>query len=290
MLIQNLIPIGSKTTMRIGGSARYYAEVKTREDTEEVVRFAEEKNVPLIMLGGGSNTVFAEGTIEALVVRLKADKTVIDGNIVQVEAGKILGSLVNDLAKANLDLSALTGIPGTLGGAIFGNAGQGPMGIWIDRFVKHVTVYLDHQWRTLTKEECDFRYRESLFKDTPTPPLIWAVDLEVPSRPEADVKAEVEKLLKRRFETQPHIKTAGSCFKALSDGTPAWKLIDAAGLRGHKEGGVQIAEKHANFLLNVEKGTFADVVRLTDLVKKKVPQIAEIEMRLYGEDGRIVAQ
>jgi UDP-N-acetylmuramate dehydrogenase len=288
MQIQDSVSVGGKTTMRIGGKARHYAELKTREDVEQAYAFAKEKSVPLIALGGGSNTVFADGDINAFVVRLKADAMKVNGNRVFVEAGKILASLLNDLAKENLDLSALTGIPGTVGGAIFGNAGQGPTGIWINTYVKHVTVFLDGTWRTLTAEECDFRYRESLFKDAAEPPLIWEAELEVPSKPGADVLAEIERLLKKRFETQPHIKTAGSCFKALPDGTPAWKLIDAAGLRGHKEGGVQIAEKHANFLLNVDKATFADIVRMSKLVKQKVPQIAEIEMRLYGEDGRLV--
>ena len=274
--------------MRIGGKAKYYADLKTREDAEEAVKFAAEKKIPLIVLGGGSNTVFADGEINALVVRIKADTVRISGNIVQVECGKILASLLNDLAAKDLDLSALTGIPGTVGGAIFGNAGQGPTGVWIDTYVKHVTVYIDHQWRTLTKEECNFAYRESLFKDTPTPPILWEAELEVPSKPGAEVKATIEALLKRRFETQPHIKTAGSCFKALPDGTPAWKLIDAAGLRGHTEGGVQIAEKHANFLLNIGDAKFDDLLKLAQLVRKKVPQIAEIEMRLYGNDGSVI--
>lgn len=286
--IQDQVPVGPKTTMRIGGKARYYAEIKTREDVEEAWKFSQEKNIPLIVFGGGSNTVFADADINALVVRMKHDFLKVDGNVVQVGAGKILGSLLNDLAKQNLDLSPLTGIPGTVGGAIFGNAGQGYGGIWIGNFVKHVTVFLDGQWRTLTRDECNFTYRESLFKDTDTPPIIWEVELEVPSRPEAEVKTEIERLIKKRIETQPHLKTAGSCFKSTTDGTPAWKLIDAAGLRGHTQGGVQIAEKHANFLLNIDKGTFNDVVTISKLVMKKVPGIAEIEMRLYGEDGHIL--
>jgi UDP-N-acetylmuramate dehydrogenase len=288
MDIQEHVSVGGKTTMRIGGKARYYADIVTTADAEQAYAFAAEKQVPLIVLGGGSNTVFADGEIAALVVRIKADAMSVDGNIVRVQCGKILGSFLNDLAKQNLDLSALTGIPGTLGGAIFGNAGQGPTGVWIDSFVRHVTVYLDGQWRTLTKPECGFAYRESLFKDAATPPLIWEAELEIPSRPEAEVKAEIERLLQKRFETQPHLKTAGSCFKATTDGTPAWKLIDAAGLRGHTVGGVQVAEKHANFLLNVGSGTFADMLAITKLIKEKVPQIAEIEMRLYGEDGRVM--
>ncbi len=289
MQIQDLVSVGGKTTMRIGGQARYYAELKTREDVEQVYAFAKEKGVPMIALGGGSNTVFADGVVEALVVRLKADVLTINGNMLRVEAGKILASLLNDLATKDLDLSALTGIPGTVGGAIFGNAGQGPTGIWIDTYVKHVTVFLDGSWRTLTKEECDFRYRESLFKDADVPPLIWEVEMEVPRKPGAEVKAEIERLLKKRFETQPHVKTAGSCFKALPDGTPAWKLIDAAGLRGHTEGGVQIAEKHSNFLLNVGGATYADVLAMARTIRKKVPRIAGIEMRLYGPDGKLAS-
>lgn len=289
MLIQELFPVGSKTTMRIGGKARYYADLATRADAEEAQRFAAEKNIALIVLGGGSNTVFADATIDALVVRIKADATRIEGATVTVEAGKILASLLNDLAKANLDLSALTGIPGTVGGALFGNAGQGPGGIWIGSFAESVTALVGGEWKTFSQEECDFRYRESKFKSMHSAPILWESTLRVPVKPEAEVKAEIERLLQKRFETQPHLKTAGSCFKALSDGTPAWKLVEAAGLRGKRIGGVQISKKHANFLLNVDKGTFADVRGIASLIRTEVPQIAGIEMRLYGEDGKLVA-
>lgn len=285
MTIQEHIAVGSKTTMRIGGTARYYAELVTKSDAEEAMTFAKEKNVPLIMLGGGSNTVFADGEVNALVCRMKADAKVVEGDTVTVEAGKILASLINELAESDLDLSALTGIPGMLGGALFGNAGQGPKGIWIDNYVVSVTALIDGEWKTFTKEECDFRYRESMFKDLAKPVIIWSCVLRVPSKPKADVLATVETLLRKRFETQPHIKTAGSCFKALPDGTPAWQLIEKAGLRGTTVGGVQIAEKHANFLLNIGNATFKDVLDITALIRQKVPQIAGIEMRLFGNDG-----
>lgn len=282
--------------MRIGGIAKYYADILTKEDVEEAVTFAREKNIPLIVLGGGSNTIFADGIIDALIARIKAIETQVDGNRVTVESGKILASLINDLAKHNLDLSALTGIPGTIGGAIFGNAGQGIDGIWIDSFVESVEAFVDGAWRTYTKEECDFRYRESKFKEIQDSgyklqacPIIWKSVLHVLSRPEAEIKEEVERLLKKRIETQPHLKTAGSCFKALPDGTPAWKLIDAAGLRGMKIGDVQVAEKHANFLLNVGTAKFEDAVAVTKKIREAIPEIAEIEMRFYGEDGAIVA-
>lgn len=287
--------------MRIGGTARYYVEAHTKDHIEAAVALAAEKAVPLIMLGAGSNTVFADSEVNAVVVRIKADSVTLSpskggSTQVTVQAGKTLAVLINELAVHNLDLSALTGIPGSLGGALFGNAGQGAGGIWIDSFVESVTAYVDGEWKTFTKEECNYRYRESMFKDRASesqsdpriPPIIWEAVLNVPSAPEAEVKAEVERLLQRRIETQPHVKTAGSCFKSLPDGTPAWKLIDAAGLRGHQVGGIQVSEKHANFLLNVDEGTQADLKAVTEKILKEVPEIAEIEMRLYGEDGRLI--
>lgn len=294
MLIQEHVAIGSKTTMKIGGTARYYAELLTKQDVEEAVKFASDHKLPLIPFGGGANTVFADGEINALVARMKADKVHVIGDKgrgtmtkVKIEAGKILGSLLNELAEKNLDFSALTGIPGTVGGAIFGNAGQGAGGIWIDHFVESVTAYVDGTWKTFSKDECHFSYRESGFKEMQGPVIIWEAVLNIPSRPAAEIKTEIERLLRKRIETQPHIKTAGSCFKSSLDGTPAWKLIDAAGLRGTTIGGVQIAEKHANFLLNTGGGTFEDVTKITALVKEKVPEIASIEMRLFKTDGTL---
>ncbi len=292
MQIQDLVAIGPKTTMKIGGQARAYGEAKTREDIDQALLEAKKRNLPLIFLGGGSNTVFADGVMEALVVRMKNEAMAVDGNSVTIGAGKILGSLLNELAAKDLDLSALTGIPGTLGGAIFGNAGQGPKGNWIDSFVESVTANVDGEWKTFAKEACGFRYRESIFKDMASEGknvVIWEATLRVPSRPGTEVKTEIDALLKKRIETQPHLKTAGSCFKALPDGTPAWKLIDAAGLRGTRVGGIEIAEKHANFLLNVDKGTFADVLGVAALIRQRVPGIAGIEMRLYGNDGKLAA-
>jgi UDP-N-acetylmuramate dehydrogenase len=295
---EELVPIGRKTTMHIGGQARYFAELATKDDVEKAWEFAKEKKLPLIPLGGGSNTVFADGVIEAVVVKINSNTLHVVGNVVTVRAGKILANLINELADMDLDLSALTGIPGTVGGALVGNAGQGAKGIWMDHFVESVTAFFDGNWNTFSKKQCNFRYRESGFKDLSDThdqatgfrsTIIWDATLIVPSRPAKEIKAEVESLLKKRIETQPHIKTAGSCFKSLTDGTPAWKLIDAAGLRGQRFGDVQISEKHANFLLNIGKASFQDIVSATRTIRRRVPEIAGIEMRMYGNDGRIVA-
>ncbi len=283
-----MVSVGSKTTMRIGGQAHYYAELATKDDAEAARDFAQAHEVPLIVLGGGSNTIFADGIIEALVVRIKNEEVKIEGNMVRVGSGKNLPMLINELAKHNLDLSPLTGILGTIGGAIFGNAGQGPGGVWIDSFVKEVLVLEEGEWKIFKKEDCDFSYRESTFKHGPeTGTIIWEVLLELPSKPAAEIEETIKALLKRRIETQPHVKTAGSCFKAINN-TPAWMLIDAAGLRGHSVGDVQIAEKHANFLLNTGKATFDDAVKIVQNVKSAVSEPLDVEMRFIGNDGSLV--
>ncbi len=278
-------PLGPKTTMRIGGKARYFSILATREDVQEAFAFARREKLPLIVLGGGSNTIFADGVINALVVRIAHDTVTVDGSSVRVGAGKNLAMLINELAKSNLDLSPLTGILGSVGGAVFGNAGQGPAGIWIDSFLKSVTIYGENGWKEVSREECAFGYRDSVFKHMAPAPLMWEATLEVPTRPQGEVEEEVKRLLQRRIETQPHVKTAGSCFKA-KDGTPAWQLIDAAGLRGASKGGVQIAEKHANFLLNTGGATFDDAVQSVERVRDAVGDL-DVEMRFILPDGNV---
>ncbi len=275
--------------MRIGGIARYFAELQSKADIEEAVLFSVENKSKIIPLGNGSNTIFADGAIDAFVVQVKNSEVRIDGHRVTVGAGKNLAMLINELAEEGLDLSPLTGIPGTVGGAIFGNAGQGPKGMWIDAFIESVMAYVGSEWKIFSKDECEFLYRESGFKNqqNQVSPIIWEATLTLPSGDSAVIKANIQSLLQQRIETQPHMKTAGSCFKAVGD-MPAWKLIDAAGLRGLKIGGVEISTKHANFLINVGEATYANAVDIVESVRKKIPQGLEVEMRFVGNDGSLL--
>lgn len=287
MQIQELTPLAPRTTMRIGGNARYYAELQTQRDVEEAAQFAREKSLPVIALGAGSNTIFADGIIEALVVRVVANSIEVSGNTVRVEAGASLATVVTHLAKRGLDLSPLTGIPGTVGGAIFGNAGQGPRGTWLDHFVQTVTVFLKGEWKTLSREECGFGYRESIFKKLKNP-LLWKATLSVPSRAAREIEQDIGALLKKRSVAQPFTRTAGSCFKALPDGTPAWKVIDTAGLKGYRVGDLQVSDKHANFLINTGNGTFADAAHLITEIREKTGTPLELEMRFVEESGSLL--
>jgi len=300
MRIQEDVPLRSKTTMKIGGSARYYAELKTKSDVEEAYKFAKEKNVPLILLGAGSNTIFADGTVEALIAKVAAEAVTIENTTITVEAGKYLAVLINELAEKDLDLSPLTGIPGTIGGAIFGNAGQGFGGIWMDTYIETVDVFIDGKWKTLKNKECAFDYRTSSFKtkfSIPvlsgaeglnsqfSIPLIWSATLRIPSRPKEEIKAEVERLLKKRIETQPHVKTAGSCFLSKSKEEPAWKLINAAGLRERRIGDIEVSPKHANFLINAGSATYEDAKKMVAHIQSKLPAELHVEMRFIEKNG-----
>jgi len=286
MNIQENVPLRPKTTMRIGGTARYFVELKTKEDVQEATAFATSHNIPIVVFGGGSNTIFADGEIEALVVRTTANAVQIENNCITVEAGKNLAMLINELAEQGLDLSPLTGIPGSVGGAIFGNAGQGPKGTWIDSFVESVTAYVDGKWKEFSRDECKLGYRNSIFKNQSQAlaPVIWSTNLSIPTLPAAEIKAEIDRLLNKRFETQPHVKTAGSCFKA-TDETPAWGLIDEAGLHGLKIGDVQVSEKHANFLLNEGEASFEDAAAIVQKIRDSINQPLEVEMRFIKNDG-----
>jgi UDP-N-acetylenolpyruvoylglucosamine reductase len=333
LTIHENIDLRPKTTLRIGGKARYYAELSSQEECEEAIAFAWQKNVPLIVLGGGSNTIFADGVINALVIKIKADKVMCHaepfgktqdnlhdasasstlanarsaqhdttGSVskrlrVYVQAGKYLANLINELAEHNLDLSPLTGIPGTLGGAIYGNSGQGFGGIWIDRFIESVEVFewIENagKWIVRSKGECEFGYRSSVFKTLSTihyplsTPLIWSCTLNVPSRPKEEIKEKIERLLHKRIETQPHSKTAGSIFLSKSKDSPAWKLIDAAGLRGSKIGGIEVSSKHANFLMNTGNATFEDAKKMVEKIQREVPEDMTVEMRFINEEGHV---
>ena len=280
------VSLKGKTTMRIGGTAAYYAELSSKEDIARATEFAAQKGVPLIPLGGGSNTIFADGEINALVVRMKNDAVQINNNAVTVGASKNLPALIFELAKEGLDLSALTGILGTVGGAVFGNAGQGPKDIWIGEYIDTTEVFVTGEWKTYTKQECAFGYRESAFKHMAQTPIIWEATLTLPSKPTNEIETEIQRLLQQRLDTQPHVKTAGSCFKAVSD-TPAWQLIDNAGLRNTSAGDVHISKKHANFLINNGEGTFADAVRVVKTIEDGITEGLEVEMRFVKEDGTL---
>ena len=137
-----------------------------------------------------------------------------------------------------------------------------------------------------TAGDCAFGYRESIFKHLDHP-LLWKTTLSVPSRAAKEIESDINTLLKKRSIAQPFTRTAGSCFKAMN-GTPAWKIIDAAGLKGAKVGDLQVSDKHANFLINTGNGTYDDAKSLVTEIREKTGSPLELEMRFIEESGALL--
>ncbi len=292
MKIEENITLGQFTTFRIGGPAKFLVRVKTEEDLQQAVSWAKEKHEKIFFLGGGSNILFMDEGFAGLVIKLENDKleVLLDEQIL-VGAGVSLGKLVNkSVAKSLTGLEWAAGIPGTVGGAVRGNAGAfGPE--MKDSVVK--VKFFDTEKEKLelveiSLEECQFDYRSSLFKQNPNL-IVWEVLLQLKKGKTAHSILEIKDILDKRNSKHPPHPSAGSIFKnpivskevrekfeldkeTASRGgkVPAGWLVECCGLKGTRIGGAMISEQQANFIFNLGNATAADVLSLISLAKTKV--------------------
>lgn len=281
------------TWMKVGGSADFYAEVKTKDELQKAFEFSKERELPIIYLGQGSNLIVPDEGFRGLVIRLMNQEVSYDLNfsndlaLVTVEAGKILSKLIHESRKQGLKgLDNFVGIPGVVGAAVRGN-----IGIPMEEFgglVKSVELFDGETFRSLKPEECGFHYRGSLIKEHYW--LVWSVELLV-KKGEPPKKDE---WLLERITKQPKGHSCGSFFKNPDPGNGlfAGKLIEECGLKGKRVGGAFISEKHANFLMNDGSGTAKDVLELAREVKHDVVAkkgvLLENEVLLYDQYGSLI--
>ena len=279
--------------MKVGGSADLLVEAKTKDELVEVSRLAYKLGIKYFVLAGGSNVVFPDKGWQGLVVRYVANKLVIPSvveesrdpfavskkdsgrddkkiAIAEVEAGAMLGEMVRKLLKQGLGgFNFLANIPGSVGGAIVGNAGC--YGKEIKDFLKEVEIFnvKTDKISIVKPSELGFAYRQSKLKNHPELIVLSATfKLEKIDKKRAIKEIIAEKQLRR--DKHPQSPSCGSWFKNPSRTEPAWKFIDQAGLRGETIGGARISNKHSNFLVNYGGAKTADVVKLSKLVKQKV--------------------
>lgn len=284
-------------TGKIEASADYFAEAKSTEELLQGVRFAEDKGIPFFILGNGSNTIFVD-KYKGLVVRLATENTILqekDGFFaVQAEAGVFLPTLSKELVDAGAGgLEWAGGVPGTVGGAVRGNAGA--FKDFMEDVVESVEA-LDLKSKeavTLNKEECAFGYRESIFKKNKNL-VVLKVKMVFPKSPKCyDTYCEYSSYRRERHPVEPSF---GSTFKnpTWEEGLlpenieqekfkalgfiPAGFLVEQCGLSGKKIGGAQISEKHSNFIINTNGATGKDVLELISLVKERVRDSFGIEL------------
>ena len=266
------------STFRIGGPARYLIEVDNAEDLKKVIQKVLELNLQFIVIGGGSNILFSSKGYNGLVIVFKSNNTFsINDNLIEVNASVSLNYLVNKLNNYT-GLEWAVGIPGTVAGAINGNAGA--FGGEMSELIKQVKVLevKDNQIieKDFSKEDCKFSYRNSIFKNNPNL-IITSAILELKKDSEENVKQKIKNNLSKRMSKQPKGFSIGSIFKNGEDFS-AGELIEKAGLKGLQIGDAKISDEHANFIINLGKATSDDVLELIKIVKKEVKEKFSIDL------------
>lgn len=284
MKVEENISLRLHTSLHVGGLARYFIRVKSDEDAVEALRFAKEKKLPFFVLGKGSNTLFPDKGFGGVILHMEDRTLSVEGSSMTAAAGVFMRQLVTKTHEHGLvGLEALAGIPGTVGGAVRGNAGT-----WQTETSDHLTsveVLQPHgnTWElvALQKKDCVFGYRDSLFKHQPN----WAIlraHFTLTLGDTAHGQALVAKDLRDRHERQPYdAPSAGSVFKNPDTKNKLFSggLIEMAGLKGFNIGGAEISTKHANFIVNrSNKATSSDVLAVLRHAQKTVREKFGIEL------------
>ena len=287
-------PLAPHTTFKIGGFGRYFAEVRNMSDFETVRSFAQDHQLKCVVISGGSNVLISDKGFAGMVIKMNLTDLSVerDRALISAGAGVSMSGLSQECAATGLfGLEFGIAIPGKVGGSIFGNAGC--YGSEMKDVVKRVFIQTEQDSRWLSAEECEFAYRESIFKRNRS----WVI-----VRAEFALKKKNRKVILERMKAFLNDKTqfqplgrraAGSIFKnpPLENGSPlfflihraggsappikngniaAWWLIDKAGLRGARVGGAEVSSKHANFIVNLGHATADDVHSLISLIQQTV--------------------
>ncbi len=272
-------PIAPYTSFRIGGPADFYIEPKTPEALQSAVRLAKEFGIKTQIIGRGSNLLVSDaGYRGAILSTASLKELAVADNVITVGAGVSLTSLAKFACDASLaGLSFVHGIPGSVGGAVFMNAGA--YGGEISQVLSESTYYDTEKdiFETLNAEKHFFAYRHSIYKEHPEW-VILSASFRLCAGSSDAIHAEMEELMRRRIEKQPlEYPSAGSAFKRYP-GYYTAQLIDGAGLKGTSIGGAQISEKHAGFIINRGGAKATDVLALIELVKEKIFLLHGIEI------------
>ena len=276
------------TSFKAGGSAREMVIVESVEELQQVLQEINKEDKKWLMLGNGSNTLISDKGFDGLIVKLGdsfADVSVEEDGLVCGTAA--LMSVVAKIAlrESFTGFEPLSGIPGSLGGAVFMNAGA------YDGEMKDVVEYVDivsrdgKEVKRVKGEDMDFSYRHSILEESGD--VAVSVKLKMPKGNPEEIAAKMQELMKRRNEKQPvQYPSAGSFFKRPT-GYFAGKLVQDAGLKGLTVGGAQVSELHSGFVINIGNATATDIIDLMHLVQNTVYDKfgvkLEPEVRIIGE-------
>ena len=286
--IERDAPLSRYTRFALGGPASLFADASTESSLTAAISYLQGVLVPFVIIGGGSNLVVADAGYRGVVIRYTADRISSSGTCVTAEAGANLQSLVDYTIDAGLSgIHTMTGIPGWVGGAIYGNAGA--YGRSTHESVHSVRFFDGFTIREFSNQECGFRYRHSRFKDKKRWIILSSAWRLTAGDGEALRKQADEILAVRNAKYPPEMKCAGSIFKNLlfvdlpetvqrevdpkvirEGKIPSAYFLEKVGAKGMKSGDIHVADYHANLIYNAGRGTAAQVREIVDHLKRRV--------------------
>jgi len=268
---KEIVAMSNHTTMQVGGIAPVVAFVRNAEEMITAVREAKNNGVKYAVIGNGSNAIFSDAGFDGLVIiTTEMKKFSVEDNVIKADCGASLTRLAVAAQRASLSgLEFAYGIPGTVGGGVYMNAGAFD-GALSDVVISSICYDAKNDViRKFDREEHEFRYRESIYTHNPDY-IILAIMLELRAGKMEDIVKKMNDNIRTRKEKQPlEFPSAGSVFKRPV-GFYAGELIEKCGLKGYRIGGAEVSEKHAGFIVNRGGATADDVMRLISHVKTQV--------------------
>lgn len=278
------VSLKNYNTFQIGGMASFIIFPKTVCDVQNLIYFLKEKNIKYFVLGNGSNVIFSDQLFDGVIVNLKKmDAIIYQGTQVICESGVMMPRLAMDVISHGLKgFEWAAGIPGTVGGCVYGNA-EAYKESTFDFLLEVQVLTPEGDLKILKKADLSYGYRTSFFKENPGYVLLSATfSLEY-----GDKEESMEKILcrkEKRMETQPlDYPSAGSVFRNPSSDNPSGKIIESIGMKGYIIGGAEVSKKHANFIVNTGNATSNDVRNLVELVHQRVQKETNIDLVMEQE-------
>jgi UDP-N-acetylmuramate dehydrogenase len=286
--IRRDVPLSAYTRFGIGGPADVLIDASTEAAFQSAYHNIRNSGQPLMVIGGGTNLIVSDEGFRGVIIRFTASQIHAEGNLISVGGGAVLQALVDFSIDHGLaGIHTMTGIPGWVGAAVYGNAGA--YGRSIDQSVKSVRFFDGHAIRAFDNSQCQFRYRESIFKKNKEW-IIFSTELELAAGNATELREKAASILSIRNEKYPvTMKCAGSIFKNLlfaelpesvqrqvpanvvrEGKVPSAFFLELAGAKGMKNGDIHVADYHANLIYNAGQGTARQVCEIIDELKARV--------------------
>lgn len=259
------------TTFKVGGKVDFLVIPENEEDIRITLSIARDKDMPLYIIGKGSNLLVSDNGVRGIIIRISKinfNRFDLKTSVLKSESGVLLSKLISYTVEKELSgMESLLGIPGTLGGAITMNAGTN--GFSISQILREVKVMdKDGKVKVVSKEELGFSYRSSKIMEKKF--IILEVAMELKKFKKDLINESLKRNFEKRKKTQPYsYPNAGCIFKNPKEKQAGW-LIEKAGCKGLRVGGAEVSTKHANFIVNRGNATFSDIVKLMKLVRDRV--------------------